>query len=73
MEVIHTIGRRKKSVARVYMKKGSNEHKINGKTLEKYFPTTSLQAKIKKPLELTENITIDDEHEYLDFLFEHHY
>ena len=49
MEVIHTIGRRKKSVARVYMKQGSNEHKINGKTLEKYFPTTSLQAKIKKP------------------------
>ena len=56
MEVIHTIGRRKKSVARVYMKQGSNENKINGKTLEKYFPTTSLQAKIKKPLELTENI-----------------
>ena len=56
MEVIHTIGRRKKSVARVYMKQGSNEHKINGKTLENYFPTTSLQAKIKKPLELTENI-----------------
>ena len=56
MVVIHTIGRRKKSVARVYMKQGSNENKINGKTLEKYFPTTSLQAKIKKPLELTENI-----------------
>ena len=56
MEVIHTIGRRKKSVARVYMKQGSSEHKINGKTLEKYFPTKSLQAKIKKPLELTENI-----------------
>ena len=56
MEVVHTIGRRKKSVARVYMKQGSSEHKINGKTLEKYFPTKSLQAKIKKPLELTENI-----------------
>jgi len=56
MEVIHTIGRRKKSVARVYMKQGADEHKINGKTLEEYFPTSSLQTKIKKPLELTENI-----------------
>ena len=57
MEVIHKIGRRKKSVARVYMTHGGDlKHTINGKNLDDYFPTPSLQSKIKKPLELTENI-----------------
>ena len=57
MEVIHKIGRRKKSVARVYMTHGGNlKHTVNGKNLDDYFPTPSLQSKIKKPLELTENI-----------------
>ena len=57
MEVIHKIGRRKKSVARVYMTHGGDlKHTVNGKNLDDYFPTPSLQSKIKKPLELTENI-----------------
>tara|TARA_Y100000766_G_scaffold143935_1_gene123711 strand:- start:40 stop:429 length:390 start_codon:yes stop_codon:yes gene_type:complete len=57
MEVIHKIGRRKKSVARVYMTHGCDlKHTVNGKNLDDYFPTPSLQSKIKKPLELTENI-----------------
>ena len=57
MEVIHKIGRRKTSVARVYMSKGDQKHTINGKSLEEYFPTATLQSKIKKPLELTDNLT----------------
>jgi|TARA_B110000444_G_scaffold102759_1_gene97014 small subunit ribosomal protein S9 len=57
MEVIHKIGRRKKSVARIYLSKGDQKHTINGKTLEEYFPTATLQSKIKKPLELTDNLT----------------
>ena len=40
MEVIHKIGRRKTSVARIYMSKGNSEHTINGKKLNEYFPTT---------------------------------
>ena len=56
MEVIHKIGRRKTSVARIYMSKGNSEHTINGKKLNEYFPTTDLQSKIKKPLELTDNL-----------------
>ena len=56
MEVIHKIGRRKKSVARVYMTHGGDlKHTVNGKNLDDYFPTPSLESKIKKPLELTEN------------------
>jgi|TARA_B100000902_G_C27131851_1_gene824017 small subunit ribosomal protein S9 len=57
MEVIHKIGRRKTSVARIYMSKGDQNHSINGKSLEEYFPTAILQSKIKKPLELTDNLS----------------
>ena len=57
MEVIHKIGRRKTSVARVYMSKGDQKNTVNGKSLEEYFPTPTLQSKIKKPLELTGNLT----------------
>ena len=57
MKVIHKIGRRKKSVARIYLSEGDQKHTINGKTLEEYFPTATLQSKIKKPLELTDNLT----------------
>ena len=57
MEVIHKIGRRKTSVARLYMSKGNQKHTINGKTLGEYFPTATLQSKIIKPLELTDNLT----------------
>tara|TARA_B110000037_G_scaffold109402_1_gene126630 strand:- start:3480 stop:3866 length:387 start_codon:yes stop_codon:yes gene_type:complete len=56
MEVIHKIGRRKTSVARLYMSKGNQKHTVNGKTLEEYFPTPTLQSKIIKPLELTDNL-----------------
>ena len=58
MEVIHKIGRRKTSVARIYMSKGDQKHTVNGKALEEYFPTATLQSKIKKPLELTSMNTI---------------
>ncbi len=57
MEVIHKIGRRKTSVARIYLSKGDQNHTINGKSFEEYFPTLILQSKIKKPLELTENLS----------------
>ncbi|SVA67280.1 uncharacterized protein METZ01_LOCUS120134 [marine metagenome] len=57
MEVIHKIGRRKTSVARIYMSKGNQNHMVNGKNLEEYFPTAILQSKIKKPLELTDNLS----------------
>ena len=55
MEVIHTIGRRKKSVARLYISKGNGSITLNKKTFTDYFPTTTLQYKITQPLTLTEN------------------
>ena len=56
MEVIHKIGRRKTSVARIYLSKGKDKMIINGKDYKDYFPTTSLQYKILQPFKLTNNI-----------------
>lgn len=55
MEVIHKIGRRKKSVARVYVAKGKGNITVNKKDMETYFPTPTLQYKVNQPLALTEN------------------
>ncbi len=56
MSVTHKIGRRKTSVARVYLKAGSGIYKINGKTAEEYFGTDLLRYKINQPFLITNNI-----------------
>jgi small subunit ribosomal protein S9 len=43
MEIINTSGRRKTSVARIYMKKGSGNIEVNGRDYKTYFPTPTLQ------------------------------
>lgn len=55
METIHKIGRRKTAVARVYLKEGSGNITINKREFENYFPTGTLQYKVKQPLTLTDN------------------
>lgn len=54
MEVIHKIGRRKTAVARVYLSDGNGDITINNKDLNVYFPTATLQYKVKQPFTLTE-------------------
>ena len=53
MEVIHTIGRRKTSVARIFVSEGKGEITVNKKTYTEYFPTPTLQYKVVQPLSLT--------------------
>ena len=48
MDVIHTVGRRKTSVARVYLKKGKGNITINKKDFKDYFPTNLLRYKIEQ-------------------------
>ncbi len=48
-------GRRKSSVARVFMKKGSGLIKINGKAIEDYFGRQTSIMIAKQPLFLTSN------------------
>ena len=47
---IHAIGRRKSSVARVFLKSGSGAITINGRTFEEYFNRQSLRLIVKQPL-----------------------
>jgi small subunit ribosomal protein S9 len=44
-------GKRKTSVARVIIKPGTGEYKVNGRTLEEFFPRTTLQKSVRAPLE----------------------
>ncbi len=52
MEVINTSGRRKASVARIYLKNGSGQITINGKDYKEYFPMAYMQYNIENPLTL---------------------
>ena len=54
MEVINAIGRRKSSVARVFVSEGTGKITINKKNLEVYFPSAILQYVVKQPLNLHE-------------------
>ena len=49
-------GRRKSSVARVYMTPGKGEISVNGKTLDEYLPLETLRMVVRSPLELTETL-----------------
>lgn len=48
MEVVHTIGRRKKAVARVYLSEGTGAIVINGKDVKDYFTVATLQYKLEQ-------------------------
>ncbi|TAH27549.1 MAG: 30S ribosomal protein S9 [Cytophagales bacterium] len=51
MEVINKLGRRKTSVARVYMTPGTGQITINNKDFKTYFPSEILQLIINQPFE----------------------
>jgi small subunit ribosomal protein S9 len=53
-------GRRKSSVARVFMKKGDGKITVNGKTVDEYFGRQTSIMIVKQPLMLTNNeVTFD--------------
>lgn len=47
-------GRRKTSTARVYLRPGAGEIKINRKAFDQYFPNETLRMIIRQPLQLTD-------------------
>lgn len=49
------VGRRKTSVARVYIRPGNGTWAINGRPLEEYFPRNTHQLHASEPLVATEN------------------
>jgi small subunit ribosomal protein S9 len=54
MEIINTLGRRKTSVARVYLKKGTGNVTVNKKDFKEFFPVAMLQFKVLQPFNLTD-------------------
>ncbi len=49
-------GRRKESVARVFMTPGTGTITVNGKSLEEYLPQATLRMIVNSPLVLTETV-----------------
>ena len=47
----HATGKRKTAIARVILRPGTGTYTINGRTLEAFFPRTTLQRNIRQPLE----------------------
>jgi small subunit ribosomal protein S9 len=53
---IHTIGRRKEAVCRVYISAGSGKWDVNGRTLGDYFPRPALVSAIQQPFTATDTL-----------------
>jgi small subunit ribosomal protein S9 len=51
-ERAYATGKRKNSIARVWIKRGNGEIKINGKALDKYFSRPVLQMIVNQPLDV---------------------
>ncbi|HEV7799107.1 MAG TPA: 30S ribosomal protein S9 [Pyrinomonadaceae bacterium] len=49
-------GRRKSATARVYLRAGGGDFKINRKSFDQYFPNETLRMIIRQPLQLTETV-----------------
>lgn len=52
--VYYGTGRRKSSVARVFMTSGKGDITINGRSLDEYFGLETLKAIVKQPFEATQ-------------------
>jgi small subunit ribosomal protein S9 len=50
MQIVNKIGRRKTSIARVYVKPGKGEIKVNNRDLKEYFLSEIHQTTVKQPL-----------------------
>ena len=55
-ERAYATGKRKNSVARVWLKKGSGNISINGKSVENYFTRPVLQMIVNQPLEVIKSL-----------------
>jgi small subunit ribosomal protein S9 len=53
---IHTVGRRKEAVCRVYLRPGSGKWDVNGRTLGDYFPRPTLVSAIQQPFTATDTL-----------------
>jgi small subunit ribosomal protein S9 len=52
--LVQATGRRKESVARVRLRDGSGQVTLNGRPLERYFPTMAARLRVLEPLQITQ-------------------
>ncbi len=55
MELTNATGRRKQSIARVYLKEGQGKLSVNEREFNNYFPIIKTRQIVMKPLQLTNN------------------
>ena len=55
-KAIHTVGKRKTSIARVYMKPGKGAIIINRRDIDDYYLRATSKMIVRQPLELTGNV-----------------
>jgi len=56
MEVVNTLGRRKKAIARVYLSEGTGKITVNKRDYKEFFPTAILHYVVEQPFQLTDNV-----------------
>src|SRR5437868_1310651 len=55
-EMIHSVGRRKEAVCRLYLKPGSGKWDVNGRTLGDYFPRPAHVSAIQQAFTATDTL-----------------
>ena len=53
---LHSVGRRKEAVCRLYLRPGSGKWDVNGRTLGDYFPRPALVSAIQQPFTATDTL-----------------
>nr|WP_239157471.1 30S ribosomal protein S9 [Actinocatenispora thailandica] len=59
---VQTVGRRKEAVVRVRLVPGTGQFKLNGRSLEEYFPSKVSQQLVKEPLVTSDRLEAYDVH-----------
>jgi len=54
---IYATGRRKKSIAKIWVKKGTGKIYVNGRTMQEYFSSSSHKMQITRPFEIINQAT----------------
>lgn len=53
--LVTSVGRRKEATARVRLRDGSGQISLNGRALERYFPTMATRLRVLEPLQITQS------------------
>ena len=56
----YATGKRKTAIARTWLKPGNGQIIINNQSVEEYFPTETMQAKLKEPFKITSTMDAFD-------------